>query len=661
VGKIDFAGELSAPQLRAATYADGPLRVVGGPGGGKTRVLTYRIAWMIREGGVAPEHLLALTFTNKAAIEMKTRLTTLLGEEINVAASTIHSWAYRFLCIHRGKQAEGILGSWNPNAKNAILADARQYFAWQQAVKAAKVDIAPAFALHAVSRAKNSGVTREALRATASKGDDHKMVRACDAWLEYERWQERMKVIDFDDLLILANNLLAQKAIVEKVRDQHRVVLLDESQDTNLVQWGIVRKLAPPPTAALTVVGDYDQSIYGWRGAAAASFLEFVQDYAAETVTLETNYRSTRNIVAVANTLIARNGSREDKVLEAAGDDGNVPIVRIEPDAGVEASRGVEQIRRWLADHAADEVAVLVRAWWLTRSFEERLLKGRIPYRVVGGPAFFGRREVADLLAYVALTVDVTKDAAVQRILNVPNRFMGAAAWRAIERHALKREMPAMAALSDPGLRWPKKYMRDKAMDLYVLIQRLRRCDGETVELLEHILERTRYLAWLKEECEPEEFRNRKENIDEMMAAAEEHPDPADFVFYAEQLTPKKDDSTEGVVLTSIHGAKGLEFPCVIVAGCAEGILPHERCEDVEEERRLAYVAVTRAEQELMLTSATLYRGRGYTPSRFFAEAELDVPEWESAAAAAAAAATAADDAADQGKKTAAPEVVATT
>ena len=649
MGKIDFAAQLSDAQFRAATHAEGPLRVVGGPGGGKTRVLTYRIAWMIREAGIAPEHLLALTFTNKAATEMKSRLAELLGEDIKVAASTIHSWAYRFLCIHRGKTAAGILGTWNPNAKSSILADARQYFAWQQAVRAAKVDIAPAFALHTVSRAKNNGVSRAALRATAEKGSDHKTVRACAAWLEYEAWQQRMKVIDFDDLLILANDLLENDEIVAKVRDQHRVVLLDESQDTNLVQWGIVRKLAPPPSSALTVVGDYDQSIYGWRGAAAASFLEFVQDYPAETVTLETNYRSTATIVQTANTLIARNANREDKVLEAHRGAGGELIVRIEPDAGVEASRGVEQVRRWLADHAPGDVAILVRAWWLTRSFEEHLLKGRIPYRVVGGPAFFGRREVADLVAYVRLTVDPTKDAALQRVLNVPNRFMGAAAWRAIERHALKREMPALAALSDPGLRWPKKYMRDKAMDLYVLLQRLRRFEGSTLELLEHILERTRYLAWLKDECEPEGFRNRKENIGEMLTAAEEHPDPADFVFYAEQLTPKKDDSEEGVVLTSIHGAKGLEFPCVIVAGCAEGILPHERCEDVEEERRLAYVAITRAEQELMLTAATLYRNRGYTPSRFLAEAGLDVPEWESTVAAIA------------GEKTTAPEVVVTT
>ena len=629
MGKIDFAAQLSPAQFQAATHAEGPLRVVGGPGGGKTRVLTYRIAWLVREAGVEPDNILALTFTNKAATEMKERLAALLGEDVKIAASTIHSWAYRFLCIYRGKDAEGILGTWNPNAKSSILADARQYFAWQQAVQAAKVDIAPAFAMHTVSRAKNNGITREALRSTASDDSNRKVVRACDAWREYERWQQRMKVIDFDDLLVLANGLLQRDEILERVRDYHRVVLLDESQDTNLVQWGIVRKLAPPPTAELTVVGDYDQSIYGWRGAAAESFLEFVQDYDAETVKLETNYRSTRAIVTAANTLIERNGSREEKVLEAAGDAGIEPIVRVEPDAGVEASRGVEQVRRWLADHEAGDIAVLVRAWWLTRSFEERLLKGRIPYRVVGGPAFFGRREVADLLAYVTLVVDPSKDAALQRILNVPNRFMGAAAWRAVERHALKREMPALAALSDPGLRWPKKYMRDRAMDLYVLLQRLRRFEGETHELIEEIMRRTRYLAWLEEECEPEEFRQRKDNIDEMLIAAEEHPDPADFVFYAEQLTPKKDDSEEGVVLTSIHGAKGLEFPCVIVAGCAEGILPHERCEDVEEERRLAYVAITRAERELMMTAATLYRNRGYTPSRFLEEAGLEVPEWE--------------------------------
>ena len=178
MAKLDFAASLSAAQLRAVTHAQGPLRVVGGPGGGKTRVLTYRIAWLIREAGIAPEHILALTFTKKAAAEMKARLADLLGEGIAIGAATIHSWAYRFLCIHRGKHAEGILGTWNPNTKNAILADARQYFAWQKAVQAAKVDIAPAFALHTVSRAKNNGVSREALRATAESGGEHKVVRA---------------------------------------------------------------------------------------------------------------------------------------------------------------------------------------------------------------------------------------------------------------------------------------------------------------------------------------------------------------------------------------------------------------------------------------------------------------------------------------------------
>lgn len=551
---MDLSAELSPAQLRAVTHEAGPLRVVGGPGGGKTRVLTYRIAWLVREAGIDPQHIQALTFTNKAAGEMKERLTGLLGGEIKIGAATIHSWAYRFLCIYRGKNREGILGAWNPNQRAAILADARQYFAWQQAVKGAGVDVPPAFAMYTVSHAKGNGVSREALRARAVKMEDPRLRHACDAWVEYEKWQQKARVIDFDDLLVLASALLDEPEIQQTIRSIHRWVLLDESQDTNLVQWAIVRKLCPPPVANLTVVGDYDQSIYGWRGAAAENFLEFVQDYEAATVTLETNYRSTRRIVATANQLIGFNAAREQKVLEAAepGIEGTVPIVGVEADAAREAARGVEQIRRWLADYQPSDVAVLVRAWWLTRSFEERLLKGRIPYQVVGGPGFFGRREVLDLLSYVALAID-------------PSR------------------------------------------DLY--------------------LKRTGYFKHLREECEPAEFRNRKENIDEMLLAAEEHSEPADFVFYAEQLQPDKEKEGSGVTLTSIHGAKGLEFPCVIVAGCAERVLPHERCEDIEEERRLAYVAITRAERELLLTCATEYRHREHMPSRFLIEAGLDVPK----------------------------------
>lgn len=629
---MDWQSELSPAQYRAVTHAAGPLRVVGGPGGGKTRVLTYRIAWLVRERGVDPAHVLALTFTNRAADEMKARLAALLDEEAPITASTMHSWAYRFLCIHRGKNREGILGAWNPNQRSAILADSRQYFAWQKAVQAAGVDLAPAYAMHAVSRAKNDGVSREALRAEGERTDDPRVIRTADAWVEYEKWQQKMKAIDFDDLLLLARDLLDEKAIRAAAHEHHRFVLLDESQDTNLVQWGIVRRLSPPPSAELTVVGDYDQSIYGWRGAAAASFLDFVADYEATTVKLETNYRSTRTIVDLANRLIEHNGAREDKLLESAAGEGEEPLVRMELDAAREASRGVEQIRRWLGDHDPSEIAVLVRAWWLTRSFEERLLKGRIPYRVVGGPGFFGRREVLDVLSYVALAVDPTRDIYLKRILNVPNRFLGEAAWKAIERHALKRDMPAIAALSDPGLRWPRKYMRDRAYDLFALVRRLGRFEGNTEELIGHVLTTTRYLEWLESECEPAEFRNRKDNLDEMLQAAEEHPDPADFVFYAEQLQPSTDEDGPGVALTSIHGAKGLEFPCVIVAGCAERILPHERCEDVEEERRLAYVAITRAERRLMLTCAAEYRGRAHSASRFIGELGLEVEEPEAAA-----------------------------
>jgi DNA helicase-2/ATP-dependent DNA helicase PcrA len=453
------------------------------------------------------------------------------------------------------------------------------------------------------------------------------MLRVCDAWVEYEKWQMRMKVVDFDDLLLLAAGLLDKAEIRKRVREQVHWVLLDESQDTNLVQWAIVRRLAPPPVANLTVVGDYDQSIYGWRGAAAASFLEFVQDYKAETVRLETNYRSTATIVDLANRIIGHNDSREDKTLEAAAPAGSEPIVRVEIDNGIEASRGVEQIRRWMADYAPGDIAVLVRAWWLTRAFEERLLQGRIPYQVVGGPGFFGRKEVVHLLSYVAIAVDPTRDQYLQKILNVPNRFLGEAAWRAIERHALKREMPAMAALSDPGLRWPRKYMQDKAMGLFASIRALQHFEGTTRELIEHVIDKTGYLRWLESECEPAEFQNRRDNIAEMLEAADEHPEPADFVFYAEQMQPAKDENEEGVTLTSIHGAKGLEFPCVIVAGCSERILPHERCEDVEEERRLFYVAVTRAERELMLTSALEYRHREHMPSRFLEETGLTIPD----------------------------------
>ena len=416
-------------------------------------------------------------------------------------------------------------------------------------------------------------------------------------------------------------------------RAHTRWLLLDESQDINRVQWRIVRLLCPPPRGNLTVVGDYDQSIYGWRGADADAFLELVRDYDAVTVKLETNYRSTEPIVRAANRLIEANRAREDKTLRAAGGDGPEPTVRIELDAALEAARGVEQIRRWLGGgYRPADVAVLVRAWWLTRAFEERLLKGRVPYRVVGGPGFFARREVQDLLAYFTLAVDPTRDDCLRRILNVPRRFLGARAWRALERHALRREMPAFAALSDPGLRWPHRGMRDRALDLFALLQRLRRFDGTSRELLERVIVRTGYLRFLEQECEPAEYRNRRDNVEELLQAAEEHPEPADFVFYAEQLAAeRKGDERGGVTLTSIHGAKGLEFPCVIVAGCAERILPHERCEDVEEERRLAYVAVTRAERELLLTCATEYRHRATVPSRFLYEAGLEVAEPEAA------------------------------
>jgi len=584
---------LNAAQLAAVTHRAGPLQIIAGPGSGKTRTLTHRIAWLIDQG-VPPSEILALTFTRKAAAEMRERIATLVSEDASsgIRATTIHS-----LCLHLLRQ-----DGW----KGELIHGGRQFLAWKKATEHTKVH--PAHAMRVVSLAKNNGISRRWFATKARL--DLTSTDIAKAWRAYEQANEREGLKDFDDLLVGAFDLLKDPELAASIRQHWPWVLVDEVQDIAGIQWEIVRQLAPKG-ANLTVVGDAAQSIYAFRGASPEDLEAFAAKWNADTVTLARNYRCSGAILAASERLIDHNGIARD--LYTDNPEGEPVAFREFLDASEEATA--------IADHLEgkppNDCAILVRTWAQTRAIEQALLKARIPYRVLDGIGFFGRAEVRDAIAYLSLAVDPSNDEALERILNRPNRYLGQAARQTLTARARALGVPLADALTRTD--WPKDYMARSAnsLDRVLRVLRAEAPHRSSTAMLREILTLTGYWKWLREQDDSED---RIDNLAELLEAAAEHPDPADFVFYARQLASPK-SFPDAVTLSSIHGAKGREWSHVVVAGCAQGVLPHERTESIPEERRLAYVAMTRAKETLLCTTARVYRGRDFEVSQFVHEA----------------------------------------
>ncbi|HYM69359.1 MAG TPA: UvrD-helicase domain-containing protein [bacterium] len=630
---IDLESLLNPAQLDAVRHPGGPLLVLAGAGSGKTRVLTYRIAGLIHDRGVAPSQILAVTFTNKAAGEMRERLVRVLGPGAARALwiGTFHSIASRILRI------SGAPLRLDPRFVIYDTDDQRSLM--REILRSFDVDDRqfPPFAVLAeISRAKNELVDHVAYVMRAETRREEVIGKLYAA---YERRLDECHALDFDDLLVRTVQLFRDHPqVLAEYQTRFLHVLVDEYQDTNHTQYVLVNLLARRHRN-LSVVGDDDQAIYRWRGADVRNILEFERDYPeAKVVTLEQNYRSTQRILRVASAVIRHNPHRHEKTLWTDNAEGDA-VALYEAWDGYEEARHVgEQVKRHTAAGGrAGEIAVLYRTHAQSRQFEEMFLRLGVPYRIVGGLRFYERAEVKDMLAYLRAAYNPADEASLRRVLNVPRRGVGDTTVRRLETWARDEGVSFWEALRRAGDAGVAAAARRAVEEFVGVVGQIASyaADHPAREVLGRVLDLTGYRRALEAEGTDEAYA-RLENLDELAAVArevEEMTGDASLEALLQHLAlitdaDTIDDRADRVTLMTLHSAKGLEFPVVVLAGLEEGLFPHARSlEDpkgMEEERRLCYVGMTRAQSRLLLTYArqrTVYgTSRPSLPSRFLAE-----------------------------------------
>ncbi len=626
---------LNEPQAAAVAHTQGPLLVFAGAGSGKTRVITYRIANLVACARVPPWRILAVTFTNKAAGEMRARLEKLCGLEVARAlwVGTFHATCAKLLRAHG--EAVGV-------PQNFVIYDAAdQKAVVTRALRDLDLDERrwPARAvLSAIHKHKQEGRGPDEAAAHSYVDDV-----ALKVFRAYEERLRAAKAVDFEDLILLVARLLEKTAEGDRIRRRFDYVLVDEFQDTNATQYRFLRNLVRDH-GNLCVVGDDDQSIYRWRGADVRNIRGFRRDYpGAEVVKLEQNYRSSKRIVAAALGVIARSSEREPKELWTANDDGAPIRVVAARDERDEAAFVVDAVQRGRAEGVdLREMAVFYRIHAQSRVLEEGLRAANVPYQIVGGTKFYERAEVKDALAYLRVLVNPASDVDLARIVNVPARGIGQTtverltAWATANGTTLLGAIERVDAVGDLGAAAKKKLMAFRELLSALAAQAPRQTPSE---LLSAVLEQTGYLASLEKEDDAEADA-RLENLGELVgsvrdyeAEAEAAGEAASLAGFLERVTLVNDVDTmqEGgkVTLMTVHGAKGLEFERVVLTGMEEemfpykGVDPGER-DELEEERRLAYVAITRARRELVMTHTQMRQIFGTTrwnrPSRFLGE-----------------------------------------
>jgi DNA helicase-2/ATP-dependent DNA helicase PcrA len=636
-----FLRDLNPQQREAVLHRGGPALVLAGAGSGKTRVLAYRVAYLVRALGVPPDRILAVTFTNKAAEEMRQRVAGLLGERVARAVwmGTFHRTCARILRAH-GERV-GVPRRFTVYDED----DQRQLM--REVLRDLGVDerrYPPAGVRAAVSAAKNDGVSLSAYEAQATSPFE-RTVAAC--WREYQRRLAERSALDFDDLLVETLRLLEDVPDVRELyQDRFQHVLVDEYQDTNPVQFRLLARLCERHRN-LFVVGDVDQAIYGWRGADIRNILEFERDFPdARVLPLEQNYRSTQTILRAAEHLIQQNPRRYPKRLWTENAAGPPLRVYAASDEHDEARFVAEQLRR-LQDEGfrLRDCAVLYRINAMSRQFEEAFLRAGIPYQVVGAVRFYERREVKDLLSYLRVLTNPDDELSLLRALGTPRRGIGEATVERLRAFAAQRGLRLWEALQRaeevPGLAPPARRTLRGFADLLRDLQ-ARAQVARAAELVEEVLERSGLRASLEEEG-TEDAQARLENVRELVTVAQEYEastGDASLEGFLEHLAlvtdaDTYDEKADRVALMTLHAAKGLEFRAVFLCGLEEGVFPHVRCLDdprqLEEERRLAYVGITRAKERLLLTYAQLRTLFGRTtanvPSRFLDELPEDVLE----------------------------------
>ena len=635
---------LNEPQREAVLHTDGPLLILAGAGSGKTRVLTHRIAYLIDERGVNPWNILAITFTNKAAEEMRQRVDSLVsfGAE-SIWVSTFHSACVRIL-----RRFIDRLGYDN---RFTIYDTDDQKTLMKEVCRKADIDTKvykERALLSAVSSAKNEMILPEEFELNA--GGDFAKQKIAKVYREYEAQLKANNALDFDDLLVKTVQLLeTQPDVLGYYQERFRYIMVDEYQDTNTVQFRLVRLLAGK-YRNLCVVGDDDQSIYKFRGANIRNILDFEHEFPdAHVVRLEQNYRSTGNILNAANGVIRNNRSRKDKTLWTDNGDGEKIQLRQFDTAFDEAEYIAEDIKKEVREGASyNDSAVLYRTNAQSRLLEEKFIAMNIPYKIVGGINFYARREIKDLLAYLKTVDNGQDDLAVRRIINVPKRGIGLTTINRIQESADERGIGFYEALLAPELIPGVGRSAAKLDSFAALIEYFKgQTEKESItDLLREIIEKTGYAESLETE-DKVEAEARLENIDELVnkaAAYEEdcqdRDEEATLSGFLEEVAlvadiDSLDEDQDYVVLMTLHSAKGLEFPHVYLAGMEDGLFPSymtitsDDNEDLEEERRLCYVGITRAEEKLTLTCARRRMVRGETQfnkmSRFIKEIPLEL------------------------------------
>jgi len=638
---------LNESQRQAATHMEGPLLVLAGPGSGKTRVVTHRIAHLISQG-VPASQIVALSFTNKAADEMRRRVAELVGPQ-PVEMGTFHRFAARLLRRHAG--FVGLTSDYSildPDDAGAVL---------KRAAKKLGLSLShtPIDRLAGtISRAKNDLLTPETFEPRWGRPADEVARRL---WPVYQQMLLDANSVDFDDLLVHVARLLTDNPDLRAILDaRHRWILVDEYQDTNASQYCIVRGLSiDHPNLAVT--GDPDQAIYGWRGASIRNILEFERDYpTAAVVKLEHNYRSTANILGTADRLIANNARRKPKRLVTNAGPGDPVRIVLDTTSHDEADRIADEIAHAVSSEKRSprDFAILFRTNALSRSLEVALRSRGVPYQLVRGLEFFKRREIRDVVAWLRLLKNPRDDEALLRVVNVPPRGIGRkslellAAWA--EDHRLGRLEAAARAADIPGLSKRATNALQQFFRLHTELAALATApDLRVASLLEAVLDRAGYRQWLADDgADEEEGNDRLANVEELITAAQQldddiavgraeggaadgDDDPLGAFLETTALvadTDVWDPTVERVALMTFHAAKGLEFPVVYLVAMEDGILPHERSLDspdqLEEERRLVFVGITRGMQEVHASCARMrdYRGtrRISAPSVFLTE-----------------------------------------
>jgi DNA helicase-2/ATP-dependent DNA helicase PcrA len=640
-GMEDILAQMNPAQREAVEAPDGPVLVVAGPGSGKTRVLTHRVAYLVKDRGVSPYRIMAVTFTNKAAREMKERLHQLLGDHVlrQITIGTFHAVCVRIL----RREAAHI-----PYDRDFVIYDtADQISLVRRSLKELNLDdgdLGPRGILDGISRAKSQLIGPGEYVAASYEQEVVSRV-----YRRYQRLLLQSNALDFDDLLMVTVRLLREnQAVLDKYQRQYQHILVDEFQDTNIAQY-IILKLLAGRHRNLFVVGDEDQSIYAWRGADFRNVQRFRDDYKeVQVVLLEQNYRSTQMILDTAHHVISRNVQRVQKRLWTENEPG-VPVVAMEAyDEQEEAQYVLQEIDRLMTEEGRfpGDLAVMYRTNAQSRSLEEAFVRGGVPYRLVGATRFYERREIKDALAYLRVIHNPLDTVSLTRIVNVPRRAIGQKTMSQLESWAESQGVSLFDALrmlrdhedSPVGARGRSSLLGFLALlEEFISVRR----ELSVLELLDLVLDLTGYASYVRDGTD--EGEERWENINELRSVAREYsslPVEESLTTFLEEVAlvsdvDNLDEQIPAPSLLTLHMAKGLEFPVVFIVGLEEGVLPHNRSmdtpEELEEERRLFYVGITRAKERLYLLHTfrrTLFgRDELSEPSRFLADIPTDLFE----------------------------------